>query len=61
MPILFQIIGCGVSLYQISPHLAGLTAIVVPSVIAVGTALGTLLRSVSKAAQEQVCFSYLYV
>ncbi|XP_045131652.1 mitochondrial potassium channel ATP-binding subunit-like [Portunus trituberculatus] len=49
-----QIIGCGISLYMISPQLAGLTGVFVPVVIGVGTALGSLLRSLSREAQHQV-------
>ncbi|XP_076053089.1 mitochondrial potassium channel ATP-binding subunit-like [Oratosquilla oratoria] len=49
-----QVIGCGISIYTISPQMAGMTALVVPAIIGVGTALGTLLRALSKAAQHQV-------
>lgn len=49
-----QVIGCGISLFLISPQMAGLTALVVPAVIVIGTGLGSLLRSLSKQAQQQV-------
>ncbi|KAK4329380.1 hypothetical protein Pmani_000263 [Petrolisthes manimaculis] len=49
-----QIIGCGVSIYFISPQLAGVTGLLVPLIIASGTALGSLLRSLSRQAQHQV-------
>ncbi|CAL4122991.1 unnamed protein product [Meganyctiphanes norvegica] len=52
-----QVIGCGISLFMISPQMAGLTAIVVPAVIVIGTGLGSLLRSLSKAAQQQVAIA----
>lgn len=39
---------------MISPQLAGLTGVFVPVVIGVGTALGSLLRSLSREAQHQV-------
>ena len=42
-------------MYQVSPQLAGVTALMVPTIIGIGTALGSFLRSVSKAAQDQVC------
>lgn len=49
-----QIIGCGISLYMISPQMATLTGVFVPVIIGVGTALGSLLRSLSREAQHQV-------
>ncbi|XP_042241922.1 mitochondrial potassium channel ATP-binding subunit-like isoform X1 [Homarus americanus] len=49
-----QIVGCGVSIYMISPQMAGLTALLVPVIIGTGTALGSLLRDVSREAQHQV-------
>lgn len=49
-----QIIGCGISLYMISPQMAGLTGVFVPMIIGIGTALGSLLRSLSREAQHQV-------
>ncbi|RXG72561.1 ATP-binding cassette sub-family B member 8, mitochondrial, partial [Armadillidium vulgare] len=52
-----QIIGCGISMYEISPQMAGWTAVLVPVIIGVGTALGNLLRSLSRAAQQQVGLS----
>ena len=41
-------------MYQVSPQLAGATAVIVPTIIGIGTALGSFLRSLSKAAQNQV-------
>ncbi|XP_064105402.1 mitochondrial potassium channel ATP-binding subunit-like [Macrobrachium nipponense] len=49
-----QIIGCGTSLYFISPKMAGMTAVVIPIIIGIGTALGSLLRSLSRQAQHQL-------
>ncbi|XP_047474458.1 mitochondrial potassium channel ATP-binding subunit-like isoform X2 [Penaeus chinensis] len=49
-----QIIGCGVSLYSISPQMTGLTAVTVPVIIGIGTGLGSLLRALSREAQHQV-------
>ncbi|KAF2355966.1 ABC transporter type 1 transmembrane domain [Trinorchestia longiramus] len=52
-----QMIGCGVSMYHVSPWLAGVTAVLVPSTIALGSALGSLLRALSRRAQHQVAVS----
>ncbi|CAH0550882.1 unnamed protein product [Brassicogethes aeneus] len=49
-----QIIGCSVSLIMISPHMTFITLLCIPSVIAVGTIFGALLRSTSRKAQAQV-------
>lgn len=49
-----QIMGCGVTLYMISPQMAGLTAVIIPLIIGTGTALGSLLRALSREAQHQV-------
>nr|AHK05637.1 ATP-binding cassette transporter sub-family B member 8 [Tigriopus japonicus] len=49
-----QTVGCVVALYSISPPLTGLMLAVVPVVIGIGTALGSVLRKMSKAAQAQV-------
>lgn len=48
-----QTVGCVVALYSISPPLTGLMLAVVPVVIGIGTALGSVLRKMSKAAQAQ--------
>lgn len=49
-----QIIGCAASLFLISPHMTFVTLFCVPTVIAIGTVFGALLRSTSRAAQAQV-------
>ncbi|KAJ9586112.1 hypothetical protein L9F63_020249 [Diploptera punctata] len=49
-----QIFGCGMSLYLISPQMTGALLFVVPTVIGVGTLLGSLLRKLSREAQAQV-------
>eukprot|EP00095_Tigriopus_kingsejongensis_P004287 maker-scaffold722_size106786-snap-gene-0.22 protein:Tk04287 transcript:maker-scaffold722_size106786-snap-gene-0.22-mRNA-1 annotation:"atp-binding cassette sub-family b member mitochondrial" len=49
-----QTLGCVVSLYSISPQMTGLMLLVVPLVIGIGTALGSVLRQMSKQAQGQV-------
>ncbi|XP_069937660.1 mitochondrial potassium channel ATP-binding subunit isoform X2 [Cherax quadricarinatus] len=49
-----QIVGCGVSIFMISPQMAGMTAVLVPVIIGTGTALGGLLRALSREAQHQV-------
>ncbi|KAJ8299428.1 hypothetical protein KUTeg_023488 [Tegillarca granosa] len=49
-----QTVGSVGSLYVISPKLTGLMVTVVPVIIGVGTLLGSGLRSMSKAANEQV-------
>lgn len=50
-----QIIGCSISLLMISPQMTFITLLCIPTVVAVGTALGSLLRKTSQAAHEQVC------
>lgn len=50
---LTQTVGSAVALYKISPTLSGIMMVVVPSVIFVGTAIGSLLRKLSKIAQAQ--------
>ncbi|XP_071440546.1 mitochondrial potassium channel ATP-binding subunit isoform X1 [Hetaerina americana] len=48
-----QIAGCGVSLYLISPHMAGGMLVVIPLVILTGTLIGSILRKISRQAQIQ--------
>lgn len=48
-----QTVGCGVSLYYISPSMTAWMVAVVPVMIAAGTAFGSFLRALSRAAQEQ--------
>lgn len=48
-----QTVGCVVSLYVISPKLTGVMMVILPVVIIGGTLFGSLLRRLSKAAQEQ--------
>lgn len=49
-----QTVGCFVSLYLISPKLTGLTVVVLPCLVGAGALIGSLLRKLSRAAQEQV-------
>lgn len=49
-----QTVGCFVSLYLISPKLTGLTVVVLPCLVGSGALIGSLLRTLSRAAQEQV-------
>ncbi|XP_044265492.1 mitochondrial potassium channel ATP-binding subunit isoform X1 [Tribolium madens] len=49
-----QIVGCSVSLVMISPHMTFITLLCVPTVVAVGTIFGGLLRSTSRKAQAQI-------
>ncbi|XP_072297790.1 mitochondrial potassium channel ATP-binding subunit isoform X2 [Eucyclogobius newberryi] len=49
-----QTVGCFVSLYLISPKLTGLTVVVLPCLVGGGALMGSLLRKLSRAAQEQV-------
>lgn len=49
-----QIIGCSVSLIMISPEMTFITLLCVPSIVAVGTLIGSLLRATSRRAQAQV-------
>jgi ATP-binding cassette subfamily B (MDR/TAP) protein 8 len=49
-----QTIGCVVSLYSISPHLTMLMIGTLPVLVLVGSAVGRILRQISRTAQEQV-------
>ncbi|XP_078656039.1 mitochondrial potassium channel ATP-binding subunit-like [Branchiostoma floridae x Branchiostoma belcheri] len=49
-----QVTGCFVSLYLISPKLTGLLVLVMPTIVAGGGMIGSGLRALSRAAQEQV-------
>ncbi|XP_064476662.1 mitochondrial potassium channel ATP-binding subunit-like [Ornithodoros turicata] len=48
-----QTVGCVMSLYYISPEMTTRMLTVLPVIIAAGTVFGSLLRSLSRAAQEQ--------
>lgn len=49
-----QIIGCAASLVIISPHMTFVTLLCIPTVVAVGTLFGSMLRITSRKAQAQV-------
>lgn len=49
-----QTIGCMISLYFISPKLTALLATILPLIVVTGTLMGSGLRKLSRAAQEQV-------
>ncbi|XP_056149147.1 mitochondrial potassium channel ATP-binding subunit [Lampris incognitus] len=49
-----QTVGCFVSLYVISPKLTGLTVVVLPCLVGAGAVIGSVLRKLSRMAQEQV-------
>uniref|UniRef100_A0A8C8BLJ2 Mitochondrial potassium channel ATP-binding subunit n=1 Tax=Otus sunia TaxID=257818 RepID=A0A8C8BLJ2_9STRI len=49
-----QTLGCFVSLYLLSPKLTGLLLVVLPVLVGTGALIGTVLRSFSRRAQEQV-------
>ncbi|XP_074708008.1 mitochondrial potassium channel ATP-binding subunit isoform X2 [Strix uralensis] len=49
-----QTLGCFVSLYLLSPKLTGLLLVVLPVLVGAGALIGTVLRSFSRRAQEQV-------
>lgn len=49
-----QIIGCSISLIVISPQMTFITLLCVPAVIALGSAVGSVLRQTSRRAQAQV-------
>jgi len=51
------LIGGVYALYNISPEMTAAVAIILPSVIVVGTYFGSVLRKLSKQAQEQVITS----
>ena len=49
-----QIIGCGFTLYTLSPKLTSLMVLILPGIILVGSFLGSFLRQISRKAQEQL-------
>ncbi|CAM5095317.1 unnamed protein product [Eretmochelys imbricata] len=49
-----QTVGCFASLYLLSPKLTGLLLVVMPSLVGAGALIGSVLRSLSRQAQEQV-------
>ncbi|XP_072184568.1 mitochondrial potassium channel ATP-binding subunit [Excalfactoria chinensis] len=49
-----QAAGCVVSLYLLSPRLTLLLLLVLPALVSAGAALGSVLRALSRQAQEQV-------
>ncbi|XP_034744177.1 mitochondrial potassium channel ATP-binding subunit [Etheostoma cragini] len=49
-----QTVGCFVSLYIISPKLTGLTVVVLPCLVGAGALFGSILRKLSRLAQDQV-------
>ena len=49
-----QTVGCVVTLFMISPKLTLLIGSLVPTVIICGTLLGSVLRRMSREAQEQL-------
>uniref|UniRef100_A0A8C4YEI7 Mitochondrial potassium channel ATP-binding subunit n=1 Tax=Gopherus evgoodei TaxID=1825980 RepID=A0A8C4YEI7_9SAUR len=49
-----QTVGCFASLYLLSPKLTGLLLVVMPSLVGAGALIGSILRSLSRQAQEQV-------
>ncbi|XP_075348226.1 mitochondrial potassium channel ATP-binding subunit isoform X2 [Mycteria americana] len=49
-----QTAGCFVSLYLLSPKLTGLLLVALPALVGAGALIGTVLRSLSRRAQEQV-------
>lgn len=49
-----QTVGCVFMLYLVSPQLTSVMLILVPGVVLFGTFLGSLLRRLSRNAQEQV-------
>ena len=49
-----QAAGCVLSLYLLSPRLTALLLLVLPALVSAGAALGSVLRALSRRAQEQV-------
>ncbi|XP_068091508.1 mitochondrial potassium channel ATP-binding subunit-like isoform X2 [Hyperolius riggenbachi] len=49
-----QTLGCFISLYYISPKLTGLLVVVMPMLVGAGAIIGSLLRKLSRRAQEQL-------
>ncbi len=50
---LTQTVGSAIALYQISPLLSGIVFVTLPTVIVIGTLIGSGLRKLSKLAQAQ--------
>ncbi|XP_038247935.1 mitochondrial potassium channel ATP-binding subunit isoform X4 [Dermochelys coriacea] len=48
-----QTVGCFAALYLLSPKLTGLLLVVMPSLVGAGALIGSVLRSLSRQAQEQ--------
>lgn len=49
-----QILGSSISLVMISPHLSGATLVCIPSLVICGSIIGSILRKLSREAQNQV-------
>lgn len=49
-----QILGCGISLFLISPQMTFVTMLCIPSVVTAGTIVGAFLRQLSRKSQDQV-------
>ena len=49
-----QLLGCALSLFYISPQMTAVVGVAVPVMVAVGTLIGSVLRKLSRRAQEQV-------
>ncbi|QQP35441.1 ATP-binding cassette sub-family B member 8 mitochondrial [Caligus rogercresseyi] len=56
-----QATGCVASMYMISPQMTSAMGVAVPSIIIVGTYLGSFLRVLSKEAQAQYLFLYFQI
>ena len=52
-----QVLGSVISLFYISPQMTGVIGVTLPSMVAMGTILGSILRRWSRQAQEQVAIA----
>jgi len=52
--LIIQLIGGVYALYSTSPEMTMAVAIILPTVIVIGTFFGSILRKLSRQAQEQV-------
>ena len=52
-----QLVGYGLSLFYISPQVTAVVTMTIPLMVAVGTVIGSVLRKLSRRAQEQVAIA----
>lgn len=52
-----QLLGCAASLFYISPQMTAIVGLAVPLMVATGTLIGSVLRQLSRRAQDQVAIA----